>query len=445
MAEELRCAVRGKPRLWWKIPATFLVSVCVGLLGCEKPEPIEPFSQETFFSTGGRRLHFVAAGEGRTVLLLHDAGTWSYSFRQTIEALRDRYRVLAPDLPGCGLSDKPPADDRVFDMDTLTDNLASFLRSQRAGPAVVVGHGWGGNVALALAARHPRAVRALVVSGAWALAEEVKAPLLARVSRVALVGDAACAWLPKMLLRRHFGPLFGSGARVMTSEWLEQVSVPAAESGWCNVFRLPGLYAPFENEPAKALGDIEARALLLWGEEDELAPVSAAKALEQKLANARLQVFSGAGHMLLEERPAEFNGAVLTFLESLGGAAPLAVRRPIKGGPALPKPELVAEVDRRCPCVAVEEGGGSRARAHYRRCVREVSSDLRLSGAITGAEQAALIRRSARSTCGRPNFVRCCRRSRCRITTSKRCERLRAKSLGPGSCYPNPCLEGGTD
>ncbi len=445
MLEERCGAARGKSRLWWKVPATFLVSFSVGLLGCEKPKPIEPFSRETFFSTGGRRLHFVAAGEGEAVLLLHDAGTWSYSFRETIEALSDRYKVLAADLPGCGLSDKPPADDRVFDMDTLTDNLASFLRSERAGEVVVVGHGWGGNVALALAVRHPRAVRGLVVSGAWALAEEVKPPLLARVSRVALVGDSACAWLPKLLLRRHFGPLFGSGARVMTSEWLEQVSVPAAESGWCNVFRLPSLYAPFEDGLAKALGEIEVRALLLWGEKDELAPISAAKALEQKLANSRLQVFSGAGHMLLEERPVEFNGAVLTFLESLGGGAPKGARRRVKGGPALPKPDLVAEVDRRCPCVGVEEGRGPRARSLYRRCVRDVSSDLRSSGAITGAEQAALIRRSARSTCGRPNFVRCCRRSRCRITTSKRCERMRAKSLGPGSCYPNPCPEAGAD
>jgi len=422
-----------------------LVSFAVVLAGCEKPEPIEPFSQDTFFSTGGRRLHFVAAGEGAAVLLLHDAGTWSYSFRETIEALSDRYRVLAADLPGCGLSDKPPADDRVFDMDTLTDNLASFLRSEGAGAAVVVGHGWGGNVALALAARHPGAVRGLVVSGAWALAEEVKPPLLARISRVAFVGDTACAWLPKLLLRQHFRPLFGSGGRVMTSEWLEQVSVPAAESGWCNVFRSPSLYAPFEDGLAKALGEIEARALLLWGEKDELAPVSAAQALERKLANARLQIFSGAGHMLLEERPAEFNGAVLTFLESLGHAPRSAARLRVKGGPALPKPELLAEVDRRCPCVAVEEGRGPRMRAHYRRCVRDVSSELRLSGAITGAEQAALIRRSARSTCGRPNFVRCCRRARCRIATSKRCERMRGKNVGPGSCYPNPCSEVGTD
>src|SRR5581483_11030828 len=94
----------------------------------------------------GVRLHYVEAGAGPLVVLLHGFPEFWYSWRHQIFALSSAgYRVLAPDLRGYNLSDKPPAvaDYRVG---VLVDDVAGLIRHAGAERATVVGHDWGGVV-----------------------------------------------------------------------------------------------------------------------------------------------------------------------------------------------------------------------------------------------------------------------------------------------------------
>ena len=68
-----------------------------------------PFSTR-FFETGSGRMHYVDVGEGPAVLLVHGTPTWSFLYRRLIDDLRQDHRVIAPDLLGFGLSDKPVTD-----------------------------------------------------------------------------------------------------------------------------------------------------------------------------------------------------------------------------------------------------------------------------------------------------------------------------------------------
>jgi pimeloyl-ACP methyl ester carboxylesterase len=111
-----------------------------------------------YAQVGGVRLHYAQRGEGeRLVLLLHGFPEFWYSWRHQLQALSDRYTVVAPDLRGYNLSDKPA---RIEDyrMPLLIDDVTGLIRHFGARQAAVVGHDWGAGLAWAVAQKHPEYV-----------------------------------------------------------------------------------------------------------------------------------------------------------------------------------------------------------------------------------------------------------------------------------------------
>jgi pimeloyl-ACP methyl ester carboxylesterase len=106
------------------------------------------------------QVHYVTAGEGRPVVLLHGwPQTW-YAWRKIMTPLSRLYRVIAPDLRGLGDSSRPTSG---FDKKTVARDIADLLQALGISSAYVVGHDWGGPVAFALAAFHPGLVSKLVM------------------------------------------------------------------------------------------------------------------------------------------------------------------------------------------------------------------------------------------------------------------------------------------
>jgi epoxide hydrolase 4 len=114
----------------------------------------------------GIRLHYVEAGEGPLVVLLHGFPEFWYGWRCQIPALAQAgLRVVAPDMRGYNLSDKPPGW-RAYGIDLLTGDIADVIRDLGEERAYVVGHDWGAAVAYATAMRHPEVVRRLAILNA---------------------------------------------------------------------------------------------------------------------------------------------------------------------------------------------------------------------------------------------------------------------------------------
>jgi epoxide hydrolase 4 len=115
-----------------------------------------------FAQVGDVRLHYAEAGEGeRLVVLLHGFPECWYSWRHQLKALSGRFRVVAPDMRGYNLSDKPA---RVEDyrVSRLVDDVTGLIRHLGAREAAVVGHDWGAVVAWAVARHYPDYVSKLV-------------------------------------------------------------------------------------------------------------------------------------------------------------------------------------------------------------------------------------------------------------------------------------------
>lgn len=111
---------------------------------------------------GDVKLHYATAGDGeKLVVLLHGFPEFWYSWRKQIVALSDEYTVVAPDLRGYNLSDKPE-NVSDYEIDKLVDDVTGLINELGYKKAYIVGHDWGAGVAWAVAATHPEYVERLV-------------------------------------------------------------------------------------------------------------------------------------------------------------------------------------------------------------------------------------------------------------------------------------------
>lgn len=117
---------------------------------------------EGFADSGGVKIHYVAAGEGPLVVLIHGFPDFWYSWRAQMPELAKHFRVVAIDQRGYNLSDKPDGVEN-YTTEKLAGDVAAVIRHLGAEKAVVVGHDWGGMVAWTLAMTRPELVDRLVI------------------------------------------------------------------------------------------------------------------------------------------------------------------------------------------------------------------------------------------------------------------------------------------
>jgi len=122
--------------------------------------------QHGYAEANGLRMHYVSEGEGKTILFLHGFPEFFYAWKHQLADLSRDHRVIAADLPGYNLSDKPQAVE-AYRIEQIVENVRGLLDSLAAGEQVtLVGHDWGGIIAWAFAAAHPEYLAKLVILNA---------------------------------------------------------------------------------------------------------------------------------------------------------------------------------------------------------------------------------------------------------------------------------------
>ncbi len=240
-------------------------------------------------------------GEGPPLVLLHGLGAAAVTWLELVPALRERHRVLALDLPGHAGSPPLPSGSAV---ERFADAVAAALASLDARPALVVGHSFGGQVALRLALRHPGAVRALLL-----VAPSGGVPLSWRTR---LLGEATTLLRPGALvaplaLRLAARPWF---RRLAFQPWLAAsggaVSPAAARALFLEIRShrdVRGAFRALRGDPDVPAGTALGRpAIALWGARDLVVPVARGVELARRLG-IELRVVAEAGHLLPAERP----------------------------------------------------------------------------------------------------------------------------------------------
>ncbi len=118
-----------------------------------------PFASRWFDSSAGR-VHYIDEGAGPTILFCHGAPTWSFLYRRIVRALRDRFRCVAVDHLGFGLSERPTG--FGYTVAEHTAVLGELIDHLRLEDFVVMGHDWGGPIGLGAASARADRVRGIV-------------------------------------------------------------------------------------------------------------------------------------------------------------------------------------------------------------------------------------------------------------------------------------------
>jgi pimeloyl-ACP methyl ester carboxylesterase len=293
-------------------------------------ESLEASIRHGYAQVGDVRLHYAECGEGeRLVLLLHGFPECWYSWRHQLKALGARYHVVAPDMRGYNLSDKPA---RVEDyrVERLTDDVMGLVRHFGAGEAAVVGHDWGAAVAWAVAETHPEYV--------WKLAALQVPPGKVWAKNMTL-RQLLKSWymfffqlpsIPEWLIRRDdFAGLeetFRKTARpgtfsetdlaILKSALREPGALTAAVNYYrANVGAILRRRFQKKEEP-KADTRVRVPTLFIYGERDfAIVPETVRGVGEYVDAPYREVRLGRANHWVQQEHPAEVNAALLGFLD----------------------------------------------------------------------------------------------------------------------------------
>ncbi len=150
-------------------------------------QSLYPFASQEI-DLDGHRYHYVDEGSGDVLLLVHGNPTWSFYWRELIGRLSPNFRVVAVDHIGCGLSDKPPG--YPYRLAQHIDNLARFVERLGLEDITLVGHDWGGPIALGAALADQRRYRRFVLFNTAAFRSR-RMPWRIRMCRVPLLGRLA--------------------------------------------------------------------------------------------------------------------------------------------------------------------------------------------------------------------------------------------------------------
>jgi pimeloyl-ACP methyl ester carboxylesterase len=272
------------------------------LLLMDRPWAGRPAHKATWESAGDVQVRVARAGHGDTTLLfIHGYSESLLSFRGPFDQLARRYTVVALDVPGFGLSDKPAG---PWDLATQTARLTAFLDAHTRGPVVLVGHSMGGELATSVALRRPDRVVALVLvaPAGYGLAERLDSMAPGTIGLIGWAGALATTgvlpvhdpeWLAEPVARAEYTPATDPAYRRVLEATLHD-------------FDFAGLRDSFAS--------VKAPTLLIWGRQDPTIPFAIGESIAARLPCRRFVPLDATLHRPQLTDPDTVSTLVLDFL-----------------------------------------------------------------------------------------------------------------------------------
>lgn len=284
-----------------------------------KPVDIDRFRhlypfESKFISVNGFRYHYVDEGAGEPVVMVHGNPTWSFYFRSLIRSYSSRFRCIAMDHIGCGLSEKPSTRDYAYTLQQRIDDLEFFLArilSPQEKITLVV-HDWGGMIGMAYALRHLERIRRLVIlnTSGFLPPHGKRIPLrltairdLGLFSRMAVLGLnlfargalhlAAATRLSPDVKAALIAPYNRPGNRIATLMFVKDIPTRPNHTSYFVVKSV--------DDHLHRLAAIPM--LICWGMKDFVFDHSYLAEWRRRFPDAAVHTFENAGHYILEDAP----------------------------------------------------------------------------------------------------------------------------------------------
>ena len=250
----------------------------------------------------GLEIAYARVGDGPPLVLVHVAAVDSRTWGPQLAALADEFTVVAWDEPGAGRSSDVPTD---FGLAEYANCLAVLIGTLDLGPAHVAGLSWGGTVAQELYRHHPELVATLLLVDTYA---GWKGSLPEEEVRVRVEGVRQMLSAADHLFDPTLPGLFAGDPPAEFVPLLEAMAADVRPDSMRTA-----LLVMAAADQRDLLPHIAVPTLLIWGELDERSPLSVARQFEDAVADAKLVVIPGAGHVSNLEAPELFNNAVREF------------------------------------------------------------------------------------------------------------------------------------
>ncbi|MEU6391712.1 alpha/beta hydrolase [Streptomyces sp. NPDC046939] len=264
----------------------------------------------TFSTVHGYRRAYRITGEGPAVLLIHGVGATSAQWEDCIAALARRHTVLAPDLLGHGDSAKPRAD---YSVAAYANGLRDLLGVLGIDRVTLVGHSFGGGVAMQFAYQFPERVDRLVLVSTGGVGRQVT-PILRAATlpgaglALGLLKVPGARWQIGAFIRTL--QLLDTGLGVDAADLVNVVDALPDQSSRAAFTRTLRAVADWRGQVITMLDRCYLvqgiPTLLVWGDRDSVLPVAHAHLAHQAMPGSRLEIFPGAGHFPHHTDPARF-------------------------------------------------------------------------------------------------------------------------------------------
>jgi pimeloyl-ACP methyl ester carboxylesterase len=264
----------------------------------------------------GLTLHYVVAGRGPAVVLLHGLGGFAQSWRHTVDALASRATVFALDLPGFGRSAKPRT---AYRLGYFARALHGFLDALGVAQASLVGHSLGGSVAVTYALTHPARVERVALVAALVPGFGFRMSLGYRLVALPVVGEALAlcgrARLYKAAIARCFhAPPPGEVDFLVEHDYPLRTGAEA-RAAWLSTARhIRTDFIDHRADYRRAIATLDLPTLFVHGRQDPAVAPGHASEAAASFPRATLRWVDGCGHFPHLEHAPAVNGWLADFL-----------------------------------------------------------------------------------------------------------------------------------
>jgi haloalkane dehalogenase len=284
-----------------------------------------PFRTRTF-AFDGQKISFVdeGAASAPALVLLHGNPTWSFLYRKSISKLAERFRVIAPDHVGFGLSDKP-TDPGYHTLERHVANVTALIDALKLEKVTFALHDWGGPIGLGYAAAHPGNVSRILLMNTWGdpppPGTEFKLPLALRILRSSLgewlvrnfnvmvkrgIPSASARPIPAEVMAGYVLPFAEPSSRTAMTAFERMIPLKPGDAAYAKLAEI-----------RDGLNGIHARVEILWGARD---PVFRTKLpaymLRDRFPNSAEPVFlENASHFVPEDAPEQITDKLLEIFK----------------------------------------------------------------------------------------------------------------------------------
>ena len=255
--------------------------------------------------------------DGRVLVLIHGSNASLHAWEPWVNRLGNDYRIISMDLPGHGLTGVNPSG--AYDNQSYVEVVDGLLTKLGIAQAVIGGNSMGGGVSWLYTLAHPEKTEALLLidAGGQPHAKSRDLPIGFRLMRMPVIKEAARLIAPRSIFESSIKNTMSVQSKIddkLIDRYWELNRYPGNREATMKRFSSPG---SMKSATREQLAAIRVPVMIMWGEEDNLIPVSSAKWFASALPEAKLVIYPNVGHIPMEEVPDRSATDVKAWLDGL--------------------------------------------------------------------------------------------------------------------------------